>query len=113
MRAKLRIVVDTATEFLALDGPFLAGGLAFYFLLFIASVAGAVLLEISKWLFAWQVSEAKDYAVFYGALGGLVLVVLWIYCASMAFVLGATLGTVLDRGHISIERDVPSCRPRS
>jgi membrane protein len=81
--------------------------------LLIASLAGAILLELSKWLFAWYVREARDYAVFYGALGGLVFFVLWIYYASMTFVLAATLGRVADRTHSSIERAEPSSRPLS
>jgi membrane protein len=81
--------------------------------LLIASVAGSVLLEISKWLFAWYVREARDYAVFYGALGGLVFFVLWIYYASMAFVVAATLGRVVDRAQSSTDRPSPSSRPLS
>lgn len=65
--------------------------------LLVASLAGAVLLEISKWLFLWFVREAGDYAVLYGALGGLVFFVLWIYYASVVFVLAATFGRALER----------------
>ena len=57
-----------------------------------------MLLEISKWLFLWFVREAGTYAVLYGALGGLVFFVLWIYYASAVFVLAATFGRVLERG---------------
>jgi membrane protein len=62
-----------------------------------ASLTGAVLFEISKWLFAWYVSHAQGFAAFYGALGGLVFFVVWIYYASGMFVLAATLGRVVER----------------
>ncbi|HSF14606.1 MAG TPA: YihY/virulence factor BrkB family protein [Vicinamibacteria bacterium] len=61
-----------------------------------AALAGSILLEMSKWLFAWYVTEARDYARFYGALGGLVFFVIWIYYGSVVFVLAATFGSVLD-----------------
>lgn len=61
-----------------------------------ASLAGSILFEISKWLFAWYVSEARDFARFYGALGGIVFFVVWIYYSSLVFVFSASLGTVLD-----------------
>ena len=73
-----------------------------------------MLLEISKWLFAWYVRAARDYAVFYGALGGLVFFVLWIYYASMTLVLAATLGAVLEgRSQSASERPSPAALPRS
>lgn len=62
-----------------------------------ASLTGAVLFEISKWLFAWYVSHARGFAAFYGALGGIVFFVLWIYYAAVVFVLAATLGRVTER----------------
>jgi membrane protein len=61
-----------------------------------ASLAGSILFEISKWLFAWYVSEARDFARFYGALGGLVFFFVWIYYSSLVFVVAASLGSVLE-----------------
>ncbi|HXV63233.1 MAG TPA: YihY/virulence factor BrkB family protein [Vicinamibacteria bacterium] len=61
-----------------------------------AALAGSILFEMSKWVFAWYVTEARDYARFYGALGGLVFFVIWIYYGSVVFVLAATFGSVLD-----------------
>jgi membrane protein len=68
-----------------------------------ASITGAVLFEISKWLFAWYVSRAHGFAAFYGALGGLVFFVIWIYYASVVFVLAATLGRVAERWRTDTE----------
>jgi membrane protein len=62
-----------------------------------ASLVGAALFELSKWLFGWYVRRAPDFALFYGALGGLVFFVFWIYYAATVFVLAATLGRVLER----------------
>lgn len=69
-----------------------------------ASLTGAVLFEISKWLFAGYVGHARGFAVFYGALGGLVFFVVWIYYASVVFVLAATLGRVTERWRIEARR---------
>jgi membrane protein len=62
----------------------------------VAASTGVVLLELSKALFQWYAEAATDYAVFYGALGGIVFFVLWLYYASTVFVLAATLGRVTD-----------------
>jgi len=66
--------------------------------LLVASLTGAVLLEISKGLFAWYVDVAHEVAAFYGALGGLLFLVLWLYYASIVFIVGAMVGWLYERG---------------
>lgn len=62
----------------------------------IASGIGAGLFEFSKWLFAWYVSVAETYTFIYGALSGMIFFVLWLYYASLVFILSATLGWSVD-----------------
>jgi membrane protein len=64
--------------------------------LLIACLTAAGLFEISKWAFAWYVSFAKTYTALYGTLGGLIFFFLWLYYASIVFVLAATLGWVFE-----------------
>lgn len=61
-----------------------------------ASLLGASLFEISKSVFAFYVASARGYTVVYGALGGLVFFILWIYYASSVFVLAATFARVME-----------------
>ncbi len=66
--------------------------------LMIACLIGTVLLEFSKWFFAWYVARVKFYAVLSGALGGIFFFLLWAYYASMAFIISATIAAVVKRG---------------
>jgi uncharacterized BrkB/YihY/UPF0761 family membrane protein len=66
--------------------------------LLIACLIGTVLLEFSKWFFAWYVARVKFYAVLSGALGGIFFFLLWAYYASMAFIISATIAAVAKRG---------------
>jgi membrane protein len=68
--------------------------------LWIACLTGAILFEISKWGFAWYISFARTYVLFYGTLSGFLFFLLWLYYASVAFILSSTLGRVIeDRTH--------------
>ena len=62
-----------------------------------ASASGVCLFELSKWAFGFYIETARDYTFFYGALGGLVFFVLWIYYASSVFIFSAFLGRSLER----------------
>jgi len=61
-----------------------------------ASFLGAALFEISKTLFAFYVASARQYTVVYGALGGIVFFIIWIYYASSVFVFAATFARVME-----------------
>jgi YihY family inner membrane protein len=65
--------------------------------LIIACLIGTVLLEISKWFFAWYVARVKLYAILSGALGGMFFFLLWAYYASMVFIISATIAAVARR----------------
>jgi membrane protein len=62
-----------------------------------ASLTGAGLFELSKWLFPWVVVVMQAGTGLISALGGLLLFLVWLYYASVVFVLSATLGRVLDQ----------------
>ena len=65
--------------------------------LWAASLAGAVLFELSKWVFTGYVSSAQAYVLLYGTLSGFLFFFLWIYYASVVFIFAATFGWVLQR----------------
>lgn len=64
--------------------------------LVVASLSGVAFLAISRLVFTWYVRAAEGYAVFFGALGGIVFFVLWIYYGSIAFVLAAAVGRAYE-----------------
>jgi membrane protein len=64
--------------------------------LWVACLIGAILFEISKWMFAWYVSVARSYVLLYGTLSGFLFFFLWIYYVSIVFIFSATLGRVLE-----------------
>jgi len=65
--------------------------------LYAAALAGAALFEVSKWVFAWYVSKARDLALVHGTLGGLLFFLLWIYYACAVFLFAGAIGWAVDR----------------
>lgn len=63
----------------------------------IASVAGTVLFLLAKWGFGWYAHIAQQNVEFYGALAGLIFLMMWLYYVSMVFIIGAEIGWVYDR----------------
>lgn len=53
------------------------------------AVVAGVLWELSKHAFAWFVTYQGDYGQFYGAMGGIVIVMLWFYITAYIVLLGA------------------------
>ncbi len=64
--------------------------------LWFACLTGAILFEISKWSFAWYISFAQTYVLFYGTLSGFLFFLLWIYYTSVVFILASTVGWVIE-----------------
>lgn len=64
-------------------------------------VPGAVLASlgwvITSLAFAWYVEHFTDYARIYGSLGGIVILLLWLYLSSIIILLGGELNAVLSR----------------
>jgi membrane protein len=75
--------------------------------LMIASVTGTVLFQFAKWGFAWYVSLAQESIELYGALGGLMFLFIWLYYASVVFIIGAEVGWAYDQHEPApvLERD--------
>ena len=65
--------------------------------LFIASLSGTFLFELTRWGFAWYVAFAQESPPLYGALGGLIFFFFGLYYASVAFVLGAESGFAYEQ----------------
>lgn len=68
----------------------------------IALVAGtftSVVFELMKGAFAWYVANFANFSM-YGTLASLVLLVFWIYYASVVFILGGEVAQVYDLGRI-------------
>lgn len=55
----------------------------------IGAVAATLLFQLARWGFAWYVSMAQASLALYGTLGGLMFFFVWLYYASLVFILGA------------------------
>ncbi len=71
--------------------------------LWAGALTGAGLFELSKAAFAYYVSMAKLMTSFYGVLSGMMFFILWIYYASVVFIIGAEIGWAYHR--LQQERD--------
>jgi membrane protein len=64
----------------------------------IGALAATLLFQLARWGFAWYVSIAQGTLVLYGTLGGLMFFFLWLYYASLVFILGAEVAWVWAMG---------------
>lgn len=60
----------------------------------IGGVTAGLLFEAAKHGFRWYVSNVANFTAVYGSLGGVIILVLWIYYVSMITVLGAEVASV-------------------
>ena len=65
--------------------------------LLVGSLTAAGLFEMSKWVFAWYIQLAQILTAFYGVLSGFIFFFLWVYYASVVFILGAGVGWVYEK----------------
>ena len=65
--------------------------------LLIGSVTAAGLFEASKLGFSWYIQLAQVVTAFYGVLSGFIFFFLWIYYASVVFILGAEVSWDCER----------------
>ncbi|HEY4484988.1 MAG TPA: YihY/virulence factor BrkB family protein [Nitrospiria bacterium] len=65
--------------------------------LIFSSLLGAILFELSKQVFSLYVSMAHTYTALFGAMSGLFFFFLWVYYASLVFILSAIIGRALDQ----------------
>ena len=62
----------------------------------VASIAGTVLFQLAKWGFGWYADIAQRNIELYGALAGLLFLFMWLYYASVVFIIGAEIGWAYD-----------------
>jgi membrane protein len=60
------------------------------------SLIGTVLWLTSTWGFTWYVEHFGKYNVTYGSIGGVVVLLLWLYITGMIFILGGELNAILE-----------------
>lgn len=72
------------------------------------SVVGVVLWVIASWGFSVYVANFGRYDVTYGALGGVVVMLVWMWISAMVILLGAEINAVVE--HRSPEGKEPGAR---
>ena len=60
----------------------------------IGGITAGLLFDIAKYVFRWYVSHFAIYSRIYGALGGVIILIVWIYYTSIITVLGAEVASV-------------------
>jgi membrane protein len=72
------------------------------------SVVATALWLAASWGFKWYVRNLSDFSATYGALGGFVVLMLWLYLSGLAILVGGELNAEIDRA--SAYRDQMSDR---
>lgn len=72
------------------------------------SVVGVVLWVIASWAFSRYVSSFGRYEVTYGALGGVIVLLLWMWISAQVLLLGAEINAIIE--HRSPEGKEPGAR---
>jgi membrane protein len=73
------------------------------------SIIGVLLWLIASAAFAFYVSNFASYNKTYGALGGVIVFLVWLWISNIAILLGAEINAETERGH-QIEAGVPEDR---
>lgn len=66
----------------------------------VASAFTAVMFEIAKFAFAYYVTSFQPGSLYTGTIAALIIVVLWVYYASMVFILGGEVAQVYELRHV-------------
>lgn len=69
------------------------------------ALVGVVVWVLASMGFSFYVSNFAQYNATYGALGGVIVLLLWMWISSLVFLLGAEINSVLE--HLSPERRPP------
>ena len=70
--------------------------------LVVASITATLLFQIAKWGFGWYVTIAQQNVELYGALTGVIFLFVWLYYASVLFIIGAEIGWTFDQERTKI-----------
>lgn len=65
--------------------------------LVVAALTSTALLSLFRWAFGWYADTMRDMTVVYGAIGSIVLFILWLYYSALVFFFGAAVGWAVDR----------------
>ncbi len=60
----------------------------------IAGVTAGLLFELAKWVFGWYAANFGNFTAVYGSIGGVIVLVLWIYYVSVVTLIGAEVASV-------------------
>ena len=66
----------------------------------VAAVFTGVMFEIAKFAFSYYVTSFKPGSLYTGTIAALVIVVLWVYYASLVFILGGEVAQVFELRHV-------------
>ena len=72
------------------------------------SVMGTVLWLLSTWGFTQYVEHFGKYDVMYGSIGGIIVLLTWLYLTGLIFVLGGEINAILE--HAAHEGKAPGAR---
>ncbi|MDC0709930.1 YihY/virulence factor BrkB family protein [Stigmatella sp. ncwal1] len=65
------------------------------------SMLGTVLWLVSTWAFTQYVDEFGNYNVTYGSIGGVVVLLTWLYISGLIFIVGGEVNAILE--HASLD----------
>lgn len=63
--------------------------------IWVGALLGAVLWEVTKYIFASYVTSFSTYRMLYGTIGSVIALLLWLYVSGTLFALGAEVNAVL------------------
>jgi membrane protein len=69
------------------------------------SVAATMLWMLASLGFKWYASHFGDYQKTYGAIGGVIVALLWLYTSGLAILIGAELNAAIE--HVAAEPETP------
>ncbi|HEX8706458.1 MAG TPA: YihY/virulence factor BrkB family protein [Myxococcaceae bacterium] len=68
------------------------------------SVVGVLVWLAASMGFSFYVSRFSTFGITYGALGGIIVLLLWMWISALALMLGAEINAVLARRHSEVKR---------
>lgn len=72
------------------------------------SVIGTILWLLATWGFSQYVGHFGNYNVTYGSIGGVIVLMTWLYITGLIFILGGEINAIIE--HASVEGKEPGAR---
>jgi membrane protein len=76
-------------------------------------ILATVLWIVSSMCFKYYVSHFGHYSATYGAIGGAIVTMLWLYVSGLALLVGAELNAVIERHAIAADHDMSPMSQRA